>query len=131
MRLDTIGLRPANGIQTERSPIVAAAIASGRALGFTREMLMAAALGTGPVADAFNAATLPRINRVTEDTSRAVRQLSRTHHVDQATFDRLKSKHNEQWMVELTGVRGTNKPATLENVPSRLFRYRKSGVPKS
>ena len=28
-------------------------------------------------ADAFNAATLPRINRVTEDTSRAVRQLSR------------------------------------------------------
>jgi phospholipid/cholesterol/gamma-HCH transport system substrate-binding protein len=29
-------------------------------------------------ADAFNAATLPRINRVTEDTSRAVRQLSRT-----------------------------------------------------
>jgi phospholipid/cholesterol/gamma-HCH transport system substrate-binding protein len=29
-------------------------------------------------ADTFNAATLPRINRVTEDTSRAVRQLSRT-----------------------------------------------------
>lgn len=29
-------------------------------------------------ADAFNAATLPRINRVTEETSRAVRQLSRT-----------------------------------------------------
>jgi len=29
-------------------------------------------------ADSFNAATLPRINRVTEDTSRAVRQLSRT-----------------------------------------------------
>lgn len=29
-------------------------------------------------ADAFNSATLPRINRVTEDTSRAVRQLSRT-----------------------------------------------------
>jgi len=29
-------------------------------------------------ADAFNAATLPRINRVTEDTSRAVRQLGRT-----------------------------------------------------
>ena len=28
-------------------------------------------------ADAFNAATLPRINRVTEDTSRAARQLSR------------------------------------------------------
>lgn len=29
-------------------------------------------------ADAFNAATLPRINRVTEETSRAVRQLRRT-----------------------------------------------------
>ncbi len=29
-------------------------------------------------ADAFNAATLPRINRATEDTSRAVRQLGRT-----------------------------------------------------
>ena len=29
-------------------------------------------------ADAFNAATLPRINQATEDTSRAVRQLSRT-----------------------------------------------------
>lgn len=29
-------------------------------------------------ADSFNSATLPRINRVTEDTSRAVRQLSRT-----------------------------------------------------
>lgn len=29
-------------------------------------------------ADSFNAATLPRINRVTEDTSRAARQLSRT-----------------------------------------------------
>lgn len=29
-------------------------------------------------ADSFNTATLPRINRVTEDTSRAVRQLSRT-----------------------------------------------------
>ena len=37
-----------------------ATVASGtlmsRALGFGREMLMAAALGTGPVADAFNAA---------------------------------------------------------------------------
>ena len=28
-------------------------------------------------ADSFNAATLPRVNRVTEETSRAVRQLSR------------------------------------------------------
>ncbi|TIY04211.1 MAG: lipid II flippase MurJ, partial [Mesorhizobium sp.] len=37
-----------------------ATVASGtlmsRALGFGREMLMAAALGTGPIADAFNAA---------------------------------------------------------------------------
>ena len=37
-----------------------ATVASGtlmsRALGFTREMFMAAALGTGPIADAFNAA---------------------------------------------------------------------------
>lgn len=29
-------------------------------------------------ADSFNQATLPRINRVTEETSRAVRQLGRT-----------------------------------------------------
>ena len=29
-------------------------------------------------ADSFNAATLPRVNRVAEDTSRAVRQLGRT-----------------------------------------------------
>ena len=29
-------------------------------------------------ADSFNAATLPRVNRVTEETSRAVRRLSRT-----------------------------------------------------
>ena len=37
--------------------------------------------GTGALshaADSFNAATLPRINRVTEETSRAVRQLRRT-----------------------------------------------------
>jgi len=34
--------------------------------------------GLAHAADSFNAATLPRINRVTEDTSRAVRQLSRT-----------------------------------------------------
>ena len=33
--------------------------------------------GLAHAADSFNAATLPRINRVTEDTSRAVRQLSR------------------------------------------------------
>jgi acetylornithine deacetylase/succinyl-diaminopimelate desuccinylase-like protein len=35
LRIDTIGLRPANLGQTERSPIVATAIAAGRALGFT------------------------------------------------------------------------------------------------
>ena len=33
--LDTIGLRPANSTQTDASPIVATAIAAGRALGFT------------------------------------------------------------------------------------------------
>lgn len=36
------------------------------------------AQGLAKAADSFNATTLPRINRVTEDTSRAVRQLSRT-----------------------------------------------------
>ena len=35
LQIDTIGLRPANGIQTEHSPIVATAIAAGKALGFT------------------------------------------------------------------------------------------------
>jgi acetylornithine deacetylase/succinyl-diaminopimelate desuccinylase-like protein len=35
MVLDTIGLRPANSTQTDASPIVATAIAAGRALGFT------------------------------------------------------------------------------------------------
>ena len=35
MVLDTIGLRPANSTQTDSSPIVATAIAAGRALGFT------------------------------------------------------------------------------------------------
>jgi acetylornithine deacetylase/succinyl-diaminopimelate desuccinylase-like protein len=34
MKIDTIGIRPANGAQSERSPIVATAIAAGRALGF-------------------------------------------------------------------------------------------------
>jgi phospholipid/cholesterol/gamma-HCH transport system substrate-binding protein len=34
--------------------------------------------GLAHAADSFNAATLPRINRATEDTSRAIRQLSRT-----------------------------------------------------
>ena len=35
MVIDTIGIRPANGTQTESMPIVATAIAAGRALGFT------------------------------------------------------------------------------------------------
>ncbi|HKN65769.1 MAG TPA: hypothetical protein VJW73_05795, partial [Gemmatimonadaceae bacterium] len=35
MTIDTIGLRPANSTQTDASPIVATAIAAGRALGFT------------------------------------------------------------------------------------------------
>ena len=35
MDIDTIGIRPANSTQTEASPIVATAIAAGRALGFT------------------------------------------------------------------------------------------------
>jgi len=35
MTIDTIGIRPANGAQTEASTIVATAIASGKALGFT------------------------------------------------------------------------------------------------
>ena len=35
MDIDTIGLRPANSTQTDASPIVATAIAAGRALGFT------------------------------------------------------------------------------------------------
>jgi phospholipid/cholesterol/gamma-HCH transport system substrate-binding protein len=41
------------------------------------DRLAEGAEGLAHAADSFNAATLPRINRVTEDTSRAVRQLSR------------------------------------------------------
>ena len=33
-----------------------------------------------------------------------VRQLMRTNRVDQAIFDRLKNRHDAQWMVELTEV---------------------------
>jgi 4-carboxymuconolactone decarboxylase len=33
-----------------------------------------------------------------------VRQLMRTNRADQAAFDALKSRHNEQWMVELTAA---------------------------
>ncbi|MEP6732608.1 MAG: M20/M25/M40 family metallo-hydrolase [bacterium] len=35
LKIDTIGLRPANGTQTESAPIVAAALAAGKSLGFT------------------------------------------------------------------------------------------------
>jgi len=38
------------------------------------------------------------------DTVTYVRQLMRTNRVDQAVFDRLKSRHDAQWMVELTEV---------------------------
>ena len=41
------------------------------------DRLAEGAEGLSHAADSFNAATLPRINRVTEDASRAVRQLSR------------------------------------------------------
>jgi len=33
-----------------------------------------------------------------------VRQLMRTNRVDQAAFDALKKRHDEQWMVELTAA---------------------------
>lgn len=42
------------------------------------DRLAAGSQALSHAADSFNAATLPRINRATEDTSRAVRQLSRT-----------------------------------------------------
>jgi phospholipid/cholesterol/gamma-HCH transport system substrate-binding protein len=42
------------------------------------DRLAEGAQGLAHAADSFNATTLPRINRATEDTSRAVRQLSRT-----------------------------------------------------
>jgi phospholipid/cholesterol/gamma-HCH transport system substrate-binding protein len=42
------------------------------------DRLAEGAEGLAHAADSFNAATLPRINRVTEDASRAARQLSRT-----------------------------------------------------
>jgi 4-carboxymuconolactone decarboxylase len=33
-----------------------------------------------------------------------IRQVVRTNRVDQATFDALKSRHNDEWMVELTAA---------------------------
>ena len=39
LQVDTIGLRPANGTQTQLSPIVAAALAAGKALGFAPKLV--------------------------------------------------------------------------------------------
>ena len=39
LQVDTIGLRPANGTQTQLSPIVAAAMAAGKALGFAPKLV--------------------------------------------------------------------------------------------
>ena len=39
LQIDTIGLRPANGTQTQLSPIVAAALAAGKALGFAPKLV--------------------------------------------------------------------------------------------
>ncbi len=33
-----------------------------------------------------------------------VRQLMRTNRVDQKAFDALKSRHDEQWMIEMTAA---------------------------
>jgi 4-carboxymuconolactone decarboxylase len=38
------------------------------------------------------------------DVVNYARQLMRTNQVDQATFDALKSRHNAQWLVELTAA---------------------------
>ena len=46
-------------------------------------------------------ASLPDEER---DVVTFVRQLMRTNRVDQAVFDRLKNRHDAQWMVELTEV---------------------------
>lgn len=39
-----------------------------------------------------------------QDIVTYVRQLMRTNRVDQRAFDALKSRHNEQWLVELTAA---------------------------
>ena len=39
-----------------------------------------------------------------QDIITYVRQLMRTNRVDQAVFDRLKNRHDSQWMVELTEI---------------------------
>ncbi len=46
-------------------------------------------------------AALPADER---DVVTYTRQLIRANRVDQALFDRLKARHGEQWMVELTGA---------------------------
>ena len=46
-------------------------------------------------------ASLPADER---DVVTYTRQLIRTNRVDQALFDRLKERHGEQWLVELTGA---------------------------
>jgi 4-carboxymuconolactone decarboxylase len=38
------------------------------------------------------------------DIATYVRQLMRTNRIDQATFDALKSRHDAQWLVELTAA---------------------------
>ena len=48
-----------------------------------------------------DAGTLPAEER---DIVTYVRQLMRTNRVDQKAFDALKSRHDEQWMVELTAA---------------------------
>ena len=45
-----------------------------------------------------------RLSDEERDIVTYVRQLLRTNRVDQAVFDRLKNRHNAQWMVELTEV---------------------------
>jgi len=45
-----------------------------------------------------------RLSDEERDIVTYVRQLLRTNRVDQALFDRLKNRHNAQWMVELTEV---------------------------
>jgi 4-carboxymuconolactone decarboxylase len=45
-----------------------------------------------------------RLSDEERDIVTYVRQLLRTNRVDQAVFDRLKNRHNPQWMVELTEV---------------------------
>ena len=47
---------------------------------------------------------LAQLGAEERDVVNYVRQLMRTNRVDQATFDALRSKHDERWMIELTGI---------------------------